>query len=464
MAEAAHTVTTKQLREEIRGVLSALYAAAKAGNRTRLSEAGSLIKIPLSLDFVDYFKFLRRYNYVAIDRTDQSLELTNEGKSIVDQGPDDEFNKDMSQHFARFINDDEEQLIDLSEDTGEQKLPTEGSGEEAPFPPVAPASGGTARAGWVEQKEVKTEAKPEARADSRPEVKAAAADPRKDGVPYPMGGKTEPKYVRYEAIGSGGIGTVYRARHSSLALDLAIKEIKDLFSYFNFLQRSEVVKHFREVVGQMALLNHPLIVRVLDQNADVAHPFFVMEMLPGGNLRQLIAKGPIPVERALICFLQICYALQAAHQASVIHGNLKPENILFDAQGNVRVADFGMTRLLQTDSDRPVPQVVTGTLGYLSPEQMRPGGQPSLLSDIYSLGIMFYEMLTGNLPGRRSPLPSEVNKELTKDLDTLFDKMTRDRPEERYPDVGAVLTDFYNFHKDGRYLKSGRIILLAAAP
>jgi serine/threonine protein kinase len=131
--------------------------------------------------------------------------------------------------------------------------------------------------------------------------------------------------------------------------------------------------------------------------------------------------------------------------------------------GNVRVTDFGMTRLLQTEADRPIPQVITGSIGYLSPEQMKERSVLTVSSDIYSLGILLYEMLTGNLPGRRSPLPSEVNKDVPKDIDDLFDKMTRDAPKERYPDIDSVLSDFYSYFKDGTYLTKGKIILYAGS-
>jgi eukaryotic-like serine/threonine-protein kinase len=412
-------VTQVMLVDEMRVVLQSLCDKAKAGARPRLGDARSFLKNSLTLDFADYFKFLKRYNYVLINRGDQTLAVTEEGRVIAENGEDDEFVNELKQHFGKQIKEGEE-LIDME---GEEEF----TNEDERVRPTRITKG-------------KTKDKPDPAAQQK-------------------GAKYDSKYTRYGAIGSGGIGTVFKGRHNALALDVAIKEIKDLFTYFNFLQRSDVVRHLKEVVGLMATLNHPLAVNIIDENVEIAHPYFVMEFLTGGSLKDEMAAGSLALDRSLILFTQICYVLNSAHKQDVIHGNIKPENFLIDSQGNVRVTDFGMTRLLHTESDRPVPQVITGSIGYLSPEQMKLRSELTVSSDIYSLGILFYEMLTGNLPGRRSPLPSEVKSDIPKEIDDLFEKMTKDAPEERYPDFDAVLSDFYNFFKDGKYLNKGRMIL-----
>jgi hypothetical protein len=420
MAKTGTTISKNVMIDEMRFILETLCDRARMGARPRLSDVRSMLKGNLTLDFADYFKFLKRYNYVLINRSDQTLVVTEEGRSVAEKGGSPEFLTELTKHFGDQVHNGEE-LIEM--------------GEEESF---------------VEEEPMSQTARP-----PKPKKK----------TPEPMlaGSKYDSKYTRYDAIGSGGIGTVFKGRHNALALDVALKEIKDLFSYFNFLQRSEVVRHLKQVVEQMSNLNHPLIVKIIDENVEVAHPYFVMEFLTGSNLKELMGGSPLPIERCLTLFTQICYALSFAHKADVIHGNIKPENILLDGMGNVRVTDFGMTRLLQTEADRPIPQVITGSIGYLSPEQMKERSVQTVSSDIYSLGILFYEMLTGNLPGRRSPLPSEVNKDVPKDIDDLFDKMTRDAPEERYPDIDAVLSDFYGNFKDGSYLSKGKIILYAGS-
>ncbi len=413
-------VSPSILTEEMRLVLKSLCDRAKAGARPRLGDARSFLKNSLSLDFADYFKFLKRYNYVVINRGDQTLAVTEEGRIIAEQGEDDEFIGELKQHFGKELKEGQE-LIEMDE------------GED-----------------FDVQKE-KNQPTRIAKGKGKREAAESTASSK--------GSKYDSKYTRYGAIGSGGIGTVFKGRHNALALDVAIKEIKELFTYFNFLQRSDVVRHLKEVVGMMATLNHPLVVKIIDENVEIAHPYFVMEYLTGGNLKDEMSNSRLPLERALILFTQISYALNVAHKQEVIHGNLKPENILIDGQGNARVTDFGMTKLLQTESDRPVPQVITGSIGYLSPEQMKERSALTKGADIYSLGILFYEMLTGNLPGRRSPLPSEINKDVPKEIDDLFEKMTADSVEERHPDFDAVLSDFYDHFKDGRFMEKGKMVL-----
>jgi serine/threonine protein kinase len=149
-----------------------------------------------------------------------------------------------------------------------------------------------------------------------------------------------------------------------------------------------------------------------------------------------------------------------------VHQGLKPENVLLDDRGNAKLADFGLTRVIETDPSKGMPQVFlgTGAMGYLPPELLAKTSAAGPESDVYSLGIVLYEMLTGMLPGRRSPLPSSVNRDVPQRLDPIFDRMTTDRREERYASVGAVLDDFYAAFPDRRFLKRGDLLLSAAAP
>jgi serine/threonine protein kinase len=212
------------------------------------------------------------------------------------------------------------------------------------------------------------------------------------------------------------------------------------------------------------------VLAVFDQNCDAARPYWVTELCAGGSLRQRLdaaaGKG-LPADQAIHLFLQTTYALRAAHQQGLTHGNLKPENVLFDAYGNARVADFGLARVVEIEPGKGMPHVFVGTggTGYMAPEILaratRDGGAPA---DIYSLGILLYEMLTGQLPGRRSPLPSAVNASAPAALDAVFDKMTLDRREARYADLDLVLADFYAAFEKGEYLRRGDLILSAEVP
>ena len=202
---------------------------------------------------------------------------------------------------------------------------------------------------------------------------------------------------------------------------------------------------------------------MLDQNTDVARPYFVMELCKGSLREKLDAsngKG-IPVPLAIRYFLQLAYGLRAAHQQGLTHHNIKPENVLFDAYGNVKLGDFGLSRVIEVDQTKGMPQVFVGTggMGYMSPELMARGKEVGPSSDVYGIGILLYEMLTGQIPGRRSPLPSEINSDCPTKLDPIFDKMTQDRKDSRYPDFEATLDDFYAAFSGKEYLTKGDVIL-----
>ncbi|MBW2699864.1 MAG: serine/threonine protein kinase [Deltaproteobacteria bacterium] len=440
--KAAVVVSIENLLEELQAILEFLYEENKAGNRLRLSDVSGQLGRDLSLEFADYFKFLKRYNYVVINRRDHALTATGEGRKIARDGPSAEFGQEVQKFFAKNI--------------AEGGLVVEDSASEPEPGEVPEKRAKRAKRENVEKVEKVEKVERAEEREKKPEANRQVSVPAAKGA---EGTKLDGHYTRYDILGSGGIGTVYRGRLNSLTLDVAIKEIKELFSFFNFLQRSEVMRHFREVVGRMALLSHPLIVRILDQNTEVAHPYFVMEYLPQGNLRTRMDKGPMDIDQVIVLFVQMCYGLRAAHNEEVVHGNLKPENVLFDALGNIRLGDFSMTRLLESDSKKVVPRVVTGSLGYLSPEQMHHGGVVTPATDTYTLGIMLYEMLTGKVPGRRSRLPSEVRQDVPKVFDGLFDQMTRDDPAERFSDMDALLDGFYKAFKDGPYLSKGRLVL-----
>lgn len=271
------------------------------------------------------------------------------------------------------------------------------------------------------------------------------------------------RYVKYDPIGSGPLGTVFKGKHNALGMDICVKELKDIFGYFSFLQRGEVIKRLKRELCAQAQVKHPGIVPILDQNTDVARPYFVMELMKGSLREKLDAGGGkgIPVPLGIRYFLQLSYALRAAHATGLQHHNIKPENVLFDTWGNVKIADFGLSRVIEVDQTKGMPQVFVGTggMGYMSPELISRSKDTNASSDVYGLGILLYEMMTGQIPGRRSPLPSEVNSECPSKLDPIFDKMTQDRKESRYTDFDSMLEDFYGAFSDSEYLAKGDLIL-----
>jgi serine/threonine protein kinase len=223
-----------------------------------------------------------------------------------------------------------------------------------------------------------------------------------------------------------------------------------------------VLKRLKKELCAQAQVRHPAVVQVLEQAVESAKPYFVTELL-AGSLRQKLdaAKGePLPVAETIRHILQLAYGLRAAHAQGLFHHNLKPENVLFDAQGNAKLADFGMSRVIEMEAGKGLPQVFIGTGGmaYLAPEVIaRKDANAS--ADVYGLGILLYEMLTGSLPGRRSPLPSEANPEVPSKLDPLFDRMTQDKPQDRYPSLEVLLDDFYGAFSDGEYGRRGELVL-----
>ncbi len=253
-------------------------------------------------------------------------------------------------------------------------------------------------------------------------------------------------YEREEEIGSGGMGTVFKSRQTKLDRLVAVKEIKEIFDVFAGVQRSDIVERFTEIVQTQSRLLHPNIIQVIDIDTDAQFPFVVMQYAPNGNLRRLIdtPERP-PLQIALKYFLQILHALNTAHDHGVTHGGIKPENVVLDHAGNALVTDFGISGVAELDANRGATQVYVGvgTVAYMSPEQFRDPNSSSVKTDIYSLGIMFYEMLTGKVPGRRSPMPSSFFPDIPRTLDDIFDRMSMDDANDRYDSIDEILADIY---------------------
>lgn len=269
----------------------------------------------------------------------------------------------------------------------------------------------------------------------------------------PAAGRTAPAntsganlYERSEEIGSGGMGTVYKGTQVKLDRTVAIKEVKEIFDVFAGVQRADIVARFTKIVQAQSRLVHPNVIQTIDIDTEARFPFVVMQYAPNGNLRRLISQsGRPPLQVALKYFLQILHALSAAHDVGLTHGGIKPENVVLDASGNALMTDFGISQVVELDSQRANQVYVgVGTVAYMSPEQFRDPNASSVKSDIYSLGIMFYEMLTGKVPGRRSPMPSSFYPDIPRKLDDIFDRMCMDDKDDRYESIDEVLAELYS--------------------
>lgn len=207
-------------------------------------------------------------------------------------------------------------------------------------------------------------------------------------------------YEIQSALGAGGMGEVYRARDNRLDRDVAIKVLSAEFS-----RDQDRLRRFEQEARAAATLNHPNVLAVYDVGTYQDSPYLVTELLEGETLRQRIQSRPIPARKATEYALQSARALVATHEKGILHRDLKPENIFLTADGQIKILDFGLAKLTRPDGDsaagdtptlasQTVAGVVLGTVGYMSPEQVR--GKPAdARSDLFSLGAILYEMLSG---------------------------------------------------------------------
>src|SRR5437867_5555978 len=198
-------------------------------------------------------------------------------------------------------------------------------------------------------------------------------------------------------IGRGGMGEVYRARDMKLKRDVAIKILPDEFS-----RDADRVARFQREAEVLASLNHPNIAAIYDLQEANGSRYLVLELVEGETLADRIARGPIPVEEAFDIAKNICEALEAAHEKGIIHRDLKPANVKITPDGKVKVLDFGIAKILQSEAsaDSAVTVasltggVVMGTPAYMSPQQAK-GQNANRNSDVWAFGCVLYEMLTG---------------------------------------------------------------------
>jgi serine/threonine protein kinase len=463
MSETA--ITKDKVSGDALFILKSLKENQRLGRSNKLADVKTTLENSVSLEFDSYFFFLRKFHYIAMDREAQ-LKLTDQGERVVEGDYLDKFTGEISDFFGDQISDggpDDSTMmqppppppITATTDIVLESNPMPASNRGGRKPPPPPAD------------DLPHVTAPELRGGFPPPPPPPAPLPLTAAVavapPAPKGQDLDLRYQKNEQLGSGPLGTVFKGKHNALGLDVCVKELKDIFGYFSFLQRGEVIKRLKKELCAQAQVRHPGVVQVVDQNTDVARPYYVLELCKGNLREKLDASGQkgLSVPLAIRYFLQLAYALRAAHQQGLTHHNIKPENVLFDAYGNAKLGDFGLSRVIEVDQTKGMPQVFVGTggMGYMSPELISRAKDAGPSSDVYGLGILLYEMLTGQIPGRRSPLPSEINPEVPAKLDPIFDKMTQDRKDSRYPDFEAVFDDFYTAFGDKTYLNKGDLLL-----
>jgi eukaryotic-like serine/threonine-protein kinase len=201
------------------------------------------------------------------------------------------------------------------------------------------------------------------------------------------------RYELEELVGTGGMSSVYKARDRLLERNVALKVLHPHYS-----DDAEYVERFRREARSVAQLSHPHIVTVIDRGEDGGQQFIVFEFIDGENLKQLIGRiGPLPVRRAVELALEIADALAFAHDHDLVHRDVKPQNVLLTPDGDAKVTDFGIARSLDVEQGVTQTGTVLGTSNYLSPEQA--SGKPvTPATDVYSLGVVLFELLTGEVP------------------------------------------------------------------
>jgi serine/threonine protein kinase/Tol biopolymer transport system component len=279
--------------------------------------------------------------------------------------------------------------------------------------------------------------------------------------PQLLSGQSIGAYKILSLLGRGGMGVVYRARDERLRRDVAIKVLPA-----SFANDADRLRRFEQEAHATSALNHPNILTIYDIGAQDGAPFIVAELLEGKELREQLEAGALSARRALEYAQQITAGLAAAHEKGIVHRDLKPENLLITTDGRVKILDFGLAKLRPTqpgtvESHAPTQRrltgsgVVMGTVGYMSPEQVR-GQEADARSDIFAFGVILHEMLSGERPfhgasaievmnailKEEPPELVETNAKISPQLEKLVRRCLEKQPERRFQsaqDLGFAL-------------------------
>ncbi|MCC7377717.1 MAG: serine/threonine protein kinase [Verrucomicrobiales bacterium] len=247
-----------------------------------------------------------------------------------------------------------------------------------------------------------------------------------------------PQFEILECLGRGGMAVVYKARQPRLDRLVALKVLAP-----HRAKDPQFAERFQREAQALARLNHPAIVAVYEFGEANGLYYLVMEYVDGATLRDVLRQGRVPPALALNLVPKICEALQFAHHEGVVHRDIKPENILLDRQGRVKIADFGIAKLFGAPSAAlPLTEAksVVGTPHYMAPEQVEHPQGVDHRADLYSLGVVFYELLTGELPLGRFPPPSSRSG-IDPRLDAIVLRALEKEPTRRYQQASDIRTE-----------------------
>jgi serine/threonine-protein kinase len=257
------------------------------------------------------------------------------------------------------------------------------------------------------------------------------------------------RYKLEAKLGSGGMSTVYLARDTTLDRPVAVKVLHRAMS-----EQEDQLQRFRQEARAVAKLSHPNVVAVIDAGEDGGHPYIVFEYVEGETLKQRINRvGALDAQEALTHAIEVARGLTVAHARNMVHRDIKPQNVLIDSEGRAKLTDFGISRQLEQDGMTATGRVL-GTTDYVSPEQAM-GQAVDQRSDVYSLGVVLYEMLIGQVPFHADSQVGVAMKHVNEDLPDVqqrrpelsaaaamvVERATAKDPAQRYQEVGELIAD-----------------------
>ncbi len=276
-------------------------------------------------------------------------------------------------------------------------------------------------------------------------------------------------YKIVEKIGAGGMGEVYLAEDSKLKRHVALK-----FMPLQYMNDDALRQRFTREARSVAALSHPNVVTIHEVDEFNGRPFFAMEHVEGESLRKIIKKGKLNTDEAVNYTMQICEGLHKAHESGIIHRDIKPGNIIIDADNRARILDFGLAMVTGEDKLTKTGSTL-GTVGYMSPEQIE-GKKVDQRSDIFSVGVILYEMVTGRRPFEgdndaaivkaitsSTPEPiARFKSGVTGELQRIIDKALVKDPSLRYQHADGILADLKRLRSDSAPYKKSRLVFWAA--